>query len=244
MSAEKSDWRSKLLKAVETVTCPEPPKKYDWQSKVKEAAGIVDPAADVKEQEGLRFKKTIADTIKAIRDEERARQEREAAERAKLEKAHNKAVTIRDDVIVPLLNRLRDDFTAHERRVLPQWQVRSDRETDRFFAEARTPFSDAGKATGFVIKAEASVADRGEFVDLSVECSAVSPPSTSTSQFTSLFEKKAKFPTVRAVDSGAQVWFHQQVAECARLCTLMRMRRLPSEGNVSMACAETSGKAG
>jgi hypothetical protein len=233
----------KTTESVTTAAGQDKPQKYDWRSKIKEATGIAKYSTEGEEQDERGFKKTIANMIKAIEEEQRARHEREAVERAKLEKARNKAVLIRDTVVMPLLTRLRDDFAAHERRVLPEWQVQCGSQTDRYFGEARTSSLDGSGTTCFVVKAEACVADAGEFIDLSVESSAVNFTSASASTTTSLFEKRAKFPIVWSVEMGIQLWFHEYMAECARLCALMRLRQIPpQQGYVSVAYEETSGE--
>ena len=214
--------------------------KYDWRSKIREAVGIVEPSAnsdtDVAEfspksnkRYNWRFKEAIGKAIELVEAEQKAQRDREAAEKAQLEKARQKAMMVRDQVILPLLNGLRDNFAAHKRKVLPEWQVQSDEDTDIFSGEAATPNLDASGATCFTIKAEASVAELGEFVNLSVVCSSVNSKSTSAGQVASLFDKTAKFPTVQKFDElSSRTWFHKQLAECARMCILTRMRQLPT----------------
>jgi hypothetical protein len=248
MAAEKYDWRAKMKEAAETAEPPAKVEKYDWRSKIQEAAGIVEPPettekhdwrSKIKEAVGLarpsghdekasdwRFRRTITSAIRIVRAELDAQREKEAAEKAQLARARGKAVMVHGKVIMPLLNRLRDDFASHNSEVLPEWHVRSDSDADRFSGEAATSHVAADDATHYAIKAEASVTDLGEFVNLSVACSAVDPKSASASQSASLFEKKAKFPAVQMFDElGSRTWFHIQLAECVRLCTLTSLRQ-------------------
>ena len=175
-----------------------------------------------------------------VRQQE-AERERQAAEKAKLEKARTKATLVYDKVIVPLLGRLRDDFAAHEKRVLPQWQVHCRQDADTFSSEAAT--ADADGATRFAIKAEASVAELGEFVTLSIVCSSVDPKLPSASPATPLFERKAKFPAAQVFDElGNRTWLHKQVTECVRLCVLTRMRELSMVGAATAPSEGASGE--
>ena len=237
MRAEKYDWRARMREETESIAAPTEPPAEPWRTRVKQALGIVDPFAKVEKESDWRFGKIIANTICVVRAEQEAERERQEAERAKLEKARTKAILVYDKVIMPLLGRLRDDFAVHEKGVLPPWHVQSQQDADTFLGEAAT--ADADGANRFAIKAEASVAELGEFVNLSVVCSSVDPRLPSASPTTPLFEKKAKFPAVQVFDElGNRAWFHKQVTECVKLCVLTRMRELsmvgaattPSEG--------------
>lgn len=214
--------------------------KYDWRSKIREAMGDEEPSSrsnkNAKEssskahhRHNWRFKKTIADAIELVETEMEAQREREAAEKARLDKARLKAMMVRDQAILPLLNGLRDNFAAHERKLLPEWRIRSDEDGDTFSGEAATFCVDGDGATRFTIRAEASVADLGEFVNLSVVCSSVDSKDTLASQATPLVEKTAKFPTIQKFDElSSRAWFHKQLAECVRICILTKMRQFPT----------------
>ena len=76
------------------------------------------------------FRKAIDNEIAKIEAEQKEQQEREAAAKSQLQKAREKAVIVRDKIIIPLLNGLRDDFAAETKKVLPNWQVQSDGNID------------------------------------------------------------------------------------------------------------------
>jgi hypothetical protein len=246
MAAEKYDWRSKMKEAAETPKSAAKREKYDWRSKIKEAtetepepkAETRDWRAKIKDTVGLarpstqdstesewRFRRAIAGAVKVVRAEQEAQREREAAEKARLTKARNRALMVHEKVILPLLTRLRDDFADHAKKVLPAWDVRSTNDPDRYSAELATPCIETGAAKRFVIEADASVAELGEFVTLSVVCTMIDPKIASPGHAASLFEKKAKFPAVQIFDElGSRTWFHTQLVECVRLCVLTSLR--------------------
>jgi hypothetical protein len=214
--------------------------KYDWRSKMREALGCEEPVAKNNksidqfpatgpQKHNWRFKKAIADAVELVEAEEKAQREREAAEKAQLEKARQKAMMVRDQVILPLLNGLRDNFAVHERRILPEWQIESHDAADTFSVEAITPNIGSAVATRFTIRAEAAVAELGEYVNLAVVCSSVSSRDASADQTASLVEKTAKFPTIQKFDElSSRNWFHKQLAASARMCILTKMRQYPT----------------
>jgi hypothetical protein len=222
---EKYDWRSKIKEATETAEPEAKAESHDWRSKIKDAVGLARPSPEDGRGSDWRFRRTIAGAIRVVKAEQEAQREREAAERARLAKARNRASMVHEKVILPLFNRLLDDFAAHPKKVLPVWDVRSKNDADRFSAEAATPSIETGAAKRFAIEAEASVTELGEFVTLSVACSMIDPKIASPGHVASLFEKKAKFPAVQIFDElGSRTWFHTQLAECVRLCVLTGIR--------------------
>ena len=201
--------------------------QYDWG--LKEAVEIVEFLSKSDGKSNWEFTETIDSAIEGVEAEQKAQREREAAEKAQLERARQKAMTVRDKVILPLLNDLCDDFAADEKGILPEWQVQSDEETDLFSGVAATPDLDASRSTYFTIKAEASVVEGGEFVNLSVVCSSPNSKSASATQLAPLFHKTTKFPTVQKFEElGGRTWLHEQLAECARMCILTKMRQSPT----------------
>ena len=86
-----------------------------------------------------------------------------------------------------MLTTLRDDFAA-EAKVLPDWEIRPDGTIDDYLATAATPSLDAGGVpVGYYgIKAEASIAEGGVMLELSVECSYIDPNSTLAGKSTEL----------------------------------------------------------
>jgi len=176
------------------------------------------------EKPTLEFRQAIDDAIAVVEAERKAQEERELAEKNRLEKARQKAMMVREIIIIPLLNDLRNDFAAARKKVLPEWQVQSDGDVDKFFATAATPNLGAGGSTYFTIKAAASVAEHGAALDLSVVCSRVDPKNTA-SQLPPLYGKTKSTPMLKFDDLGSQMWFHKQLEECARMCVLTRMRQ-------------------
>jgi hypothetical protein len=223
---EKYDWRAKIREDAGIVETAEPTERRDWKSKIKEAVGLAPSAVCDERVCDWRFKKTIAGAIRIVRAEQEAEREREMARKARLAKARNKAAAVHERVIMPLLHRLRDDFATNEKSMLSGWHIQAGGDADRFQGEVTAPFLEADDGTRFAIKAEASVMEPGDFVSVSVSCSAVDPKSASASQVAPLFEKKAKFPTVQLFDElGSRTWFHAQLAECVRMCVLTSLRQ-------------------
>src|SRR5271165_3085204 len=87
------------------------------------------------------FSKVIDDEIERIDAERREQQAQKAAANNRLQKAREQAMTVRDRIIVPLLNDLRNDFAAEKKKVLPTWVIQSDGKIDGFFGSATTPAS-------------------------------------------------------------------------------------------------------
>jgi len=127
------------------------------------------------EKPTLEFRQAIDDAIAVVEAERKAQEEREQAEKHRLERA-------------------------------------------------RRPHAGAGGSTYFTIKAEASVAEHGAALDLSVVCSRVDPKNTA-SQLPPLYGKTKSTPMLKFDDLGSQMWFHKQLEECARMCVLTRMRQ-------------------
>jgi hypothetical protein len=200
---------------------------FDWG--LKEAVEIVDFLTQREDRADWGFTEVIDKAVTVIEAEQEAQRKKEAAERARLEKARANAMMVRDKVIIPLLNDLREDFAADEDKVLPLWHVRSYQNGDAFAAAAATPDLDADGTKRFNIAAEASVAEDGASVDLSVVCSLGDPTDVSTSQLAPLVDKTTKFPAGRFDEWGSRKWLHCQLAESAKMCVLTRVRQLPVE---------------
>lgn len=203
--------------------------RFDWA--LKEATELVEflSESDCNRDSDWGFVKAIDNAIAIIDGEEKAQREREAAEKARLEKARQKAMIVRDKVIIPLLNDLRADFADDEKRVLPTWQVQSVDDADSFSGVATTPGLDVG--VRFTIRAEASVVKGGEFINLSVVSPAPDSRSASAVQQVPLYDKTEKFQTEHVFDGlGSRTWFYKQLAESARICVLTKMRQFPTNG--------------
>jgi hypothetical protein len=194
------------------------------------------------------FKIAIDEEIARFETLQRQKEEdREAAEK-QLQDARAKAMKVRDDIIIPLLNQLRDDFAA-EAKLLPAWEVRTEEHIDEFFGTAATPTVDAsGAAVGYyVIKAKVSLAEHGVLLDSSVECSYFDPNSASAdqgaevhkentpailltfdtewskNQMYSMAGKLSKHPPFDVQRS--REWFQKQLTECAKKCVRARLER-------------------
>lgn len=186
------------------------------------------------------FREAINDAIAVVEAEQNAQREREAAEKARLEKARQKAMTVQKTAIIPLLNDLSDHFAADEKKILPEWQIQSDEHADKltFRGEATTPDLTANGAKYFTIKAEASVAEQGDAVNLSVVCSWAERTNTSADQLAPLYNKTKKFLMQPKFDeSGSRTWFYRHLTECARMCVLTKMRQFPATEADRMSCA-------
>ena len=197
---------------------------FDWG--LKEAVEIVEflTKSDAKTDWG--FGETIDKAVAMVEGEQETQRKAEAAKKARLEKARERAKMVRDRIMLPLLNDLRDDFAADEERVLPEWRVQCREDADVFCGEAITPTLDAGGSTYFTISAESAVVEDGKFVNLSVVCSSVHPNDTLASQLAPLFDKATKLPAEHGFDEwSSRTWVYKQLAECARMCVLARIRQ-------------------
>jgi hypothetical protein len=170
------------------------------------------------------FRTAIDDAIAVVEAERRAQQEHELAEKHRLEKARQQATIVREIMIIPLLNDLHRDFAADKKKVLPEWQIQSDGDTDTVSGTAATPNLGPGVPT-FTIKAEASVAEQGAALNLSVVCSCVDSKNASAGKPRELVAKTKSVPMQKFDDLGSQMWFHKQLEECARMCVLTKMRQ-------------------
>jgi len=176
---------------------------------------------------GRGFRKSIGDAIAVVEAEWKAQRERELAERHRLEKARQKAMMVREIMILPLLNDLCEDFAADEGKLLPEWQVQSGGDIDTVYGIAVTPNLNDGGPSSFTIKAEASVAEQGATLNLTVGCSCVDAQNISTGKVRQIYEKTKAATMLRFDDLGGEMWFHKQLEECARMCVLTRMRHTP-----------------
>jgi hypothetical protein len=197
--------------------------QFDWA--LQEAVEIVEFLSKGDQVSDWGFTIAIDNAIAVIDDEEKAQREREAAAKAHLEKARHKAMLVRDSIIVPLLNDLRDDFAADEKKLLPEWKVQSTDDANTFLGTAATTALNVGRSASFLIKAEASVVEGGDFMDFSVMCSSPQSDTTSAAQLAPLFNITEKYPTAHKFDEAAsRTWFYKQLTECARMCILAKMR--------------------
>jgi hypothetical protein len=197
---------------------------FDWG--LREAAEIVEflTRSDASD---CGFKEAIDKAIAVVEREQEAQQQLEAAKRLRIEKARKKAKTIRDQAIIPLLNDLCADFAADEEKVLPQWEVESRQDADTFSGAVVTPCCDATGSTRFTISAESTVVDSGDSVNLSVACSLVNPNNTSADKPAPLFANTMDLPAEQKFDErNGRTWLYRQVAECARMCVVTRMRQV------------------
>jgi len=197
---------------------------FDWG--LKEAVEIVEFLTTKNVQADWGFRETIDKAVAMVEGEQESQRKAEAAKKARIEKAREKAKMLRDKIMLPLLNDLCDDFATDEERVLPEWRVQCREDADAFCGVAATPMLDAGGSTCFTISAESAVVEDGDSVNLSVVCSSVHPKDTSASQLAPLFDTATKLPVEQPFDEwSSRTWVYKQLAECARMCVLTRMRQ-------------------
>ena len=89
----------------------------------------------------------------------------------------------------------------------------------------RRPLDDGGPSS-FLIKAAAAVIEQGAGLTLSVECSCVDAQNLATGKVRQLCEKTKAAAMMKFDDLGNQLWFHEQLKECVRLCVLTRLRHV------------------
>ncbi len=196
----------------------------------KPSEGLNKPSGileQVKPRTDRGFKKSIDDAISVVEAEWKAQREHELAEKNRLESARQKAIMIREIMILPLLNDLATDFENAKKRVLPNWQVQSGGDTDAIYGIASTPPIDDGGPSTFIVKAGVIVAEQGATLNLSVECSCVDAQNLSTGKIRQICEKTKAVTIAKFEELSSQMWFHDQLKECVRMCVLTRMRHMP-----------------
>jgi hypothetical protein len=196
--------------------------KPDWGD--KKTAEMRPQAAQKTDRE---FTKTIVDAIAVVEAEWKAQRERDLAERNRLENAHQKAIMVREIMILPMLNNLRAGFETDKEKVLPNWQIQSGGDADAVWGVAETPAVDDGGPSCFIVKAGASVADQGAALNLTVHCSCVDAQNLSTGKPRQIYEKTKAATMVKFDDLASEMWFHEHIKECVRMCVLTRMRHTP-----------------
>jgi hypothetical protein len=175
------------------------------------------------------FRQTIDDAIDVVEAERKAQQERELAANMLLEKARQKATMVREIIIVPLLKELHKEFATARKKVLPKWEIQSDGDGERYGATAATPNLGSGGPPFYTIKAETSLVEGGAELSMSVVCSRVDPRNTSGNRVPPLYDKTKSVPIMKLDELGSQMWFQAQLAECARMCVLTKMRQSPND---------------
>ena len=185
-----------------------------------------DRLAQVKPKPDQGFRKSIDDAIAVVEAERRAQRERELAEKNRLETARQKALMVREIMVLPLLNDLSADFATDEKKVLANWQVESSGDLDAVFGIASTPALNDGGPSRFVIKAGESVAEQGVALNLSVECTCVDAQHLASGKVRQISEKTKALPIAKFDDLGSQMWFQDQLKECVRMSVLTRMRQI------------------
>jgi hypothetical protein len=186
-----------------------------------------DMLAQVKPKPDRGFRKTIDDAAALVETEWKAQRDREIAERNLLESARQKVLMVREIMILPLLNDLVADFSNERRKILPNWDIESAGDVDALHAIASTPIISDGGPSCFVIKAAVSVVEQGAALNLAVDCSCIDAQNLATGKIRQITEKTKAMPMAKFDDLGSQLWFHDQLKECARMCVLTRMRHVP-----------------
>ena len=186
-----------------------------------------DVLAQVKPRSDRGFNRTIDEAIAVVEAEWKAQREHELAEKNRLDAARQKALMVREIMILPLLNDIAKDFSTNARKVLPNWQVESSGDADVVFGVASTPTVDDGGPTSFIIKAAATVVEQGTSLNLTVECSCVDAQHLSTGKIRQISEKTKAAMMAKFEDLAIQMWLHDQLKECVRMCVLTRLRHIP-----------------
>ncbi len=173
------------------------------------------------------FQKGIAAEIARIEGKQKEQEESKRAEEEQRQKARERARMVRDKIIIPLLNELRDDLANHEKKVLPNWDVRSDATIDEFSGTAVTPeVSGTGvPLPSFTITAQAATEANGTDLNMSVECSyTVAEESSGVRKSVPLkLRKQLSIQLVGFHEPCVRDYFCDQLAECTRLCLEARM---------------------
>ncbi len=201
---------------------------------------VAEMLAQAKSRPDRGFRKSIDDAIGVVEAEWKAQREREQAERNRLEKAREKGLMVREIMILPQLNDLCEDFATDEEKVLPNWLVQSGGDDDAAYGMAVTPAVDDGGPSSFTIKAAASVAEQGATLNLTVDCCCVDGQNFATGKIRQIYEKTKAATMLKFDDLANEMWFHQQLEECARMCVLTRMRHGPRR-DVERAVEAASG---
>jgi hypothetical protein len=185
-----------------------------------------DMLAQVKPKADRGFKKSIDDAIAVVEAEWKAQREHELAEKHRLEAARQRALMVREIMILPLLNDLSADFAAEQKKVLSNWQIESGGDADVVYGIASTPTVNDGGPSCFIIKASVSVVEQGATLNLAVECSCVDAQNLATGKIRQVIEKTKAMPMAKFEELGSQVWYHDQLKECVRMCVLTRLRHI------------------
>jgi hypothetical protein len=173
------------------------------------------------------FREVIDGEIAKIETEHKAQQERRLAEANRLKKARESALLVRDQIILPLLGDLRDDFAADKSHTLPTWKIHTDGSSDRFSARAATPenstMADVAQAV-FTIKAQAAVAEAGVNLVLSISCTGSDPNrAPDFCKAMSLHEVKESVGLLKFDESASRDWFREQLGICIEKCVRQKM---------------------
>lgn len=195
-----------------------------YYSTLKRASDML---SQIKQKPDRGFRKSIDDAATLVETEWKAERAKELAEKNRLDSARQKAIMIREIMILPLLNDLVADFATDDRKVLPEWQIESGGDADVVYGSASTPALDDGGPSCFVIKAGATVVEQGVSLSLNVECSCVDSHNLPSSKVRQIIEKSKVMPMAKFDDLGSQVWLHDHLKDCVRMCVVTRMRHLP-----------------
>ncbi|MGO8745113.1 MAG: hypothetical protein ACLQNE_03910 [Thermoguttaceae bacterium] len=193
------------------------------------------------------FKSAIDEEIASFEAAQKQKAEDNEAAEKQLQEARAKATNVRDEIIIPLLNDLRDAFAA-EGKVLPAWEIRPDGKIDEFRGTAVTPSVDARDVPVgcYTIEAGASVAEHGVLLDLSVECSYNDPNNASANKSTELHKRNVvvmvlRFETQWSKDKmyamagqkhaafdkqRTREWFQEQLRDSAKKCVRTELEQV------------------
>jgi hypothetical protein len=169
------------------------------------------------------FAKAIEKEIAAIETERQRAQEAKARDQKNFDAACRTALRVRTEVILPLLNGLRDAFAAT--KVLPRWEVATAGETDAFSATCRSCSASPGEPV-FRITAEAAVRENGAKLDLSVACECEEPCKASESKTAELCSKESYSVSAAGLNmTDVHRWYYVELEKCALACVREKQKQ-------------------
>jgi hypothetical protein len=196
-----------------------------------------DILSQVKPKPDRGFRKVIDDAIAVVEAERRAQRERELAEKNRLDAARQKALMVREIMILPLLNDLATDFATDGKKILPNWQAETSGDADALYGIVSTPIVEDGGPCAFTIKGGASVTEQGAGLSFSVECSCIDAQHLSSGKIRQIAEKTKTTAMAKFDELAVQLWFQEQLKECVRMCVLTRLRHIGRSDAAAVATA-------
>lgn len=170
------------------------------------------------------FAQAIEREIAAIAAEQQRASEAKALEEERRDKACRAALRVHDEVIVPLLNGVRDAFA--KATLLQCWEVNSEGKMDAFSATCRT-CSVNPEDPSFQIKADAAVQDKAGNVRFSVVCEWTGPPQPPAPPVMDLHRSEDYSMNATEFDmTVVRRWFYRELEESVVACVRQRRNLL------------------